>query len=223
MCGRFTLRVDSKKLATAFLLPELSPFPRHYNIAPTQPIACVRESPDSGQRELVALRWGLIPSWAKDAAIGNRMINARSESAADKPSFRTPFKNRRCLIPADGFYEWKKLEGRKQPFYITRRDSEPFAFAGLWDQWANRDDGEVIESTTILTTEASEWMKLLQDRMPVILDPKDYGRWLDIRANEPAAVQDLQGDELVVFTVSSVVNTPRNDSPKCVEEVGLGA
>jgi putative SOS response-associated peptidase YedK len=221
MCGRFTLRVSAKSLAGAFGVAESSLFPPRYNIAPTQPIAVVRMALEDSDRELVALRWGLIPTWADDPAIGNRLINARAETAATKPSFRSAFKRRRCLIPADGFYEWQKVGTGKQPHFITMQDGKPFAFGGLWEHWQNREDGEVIESATILTTEANDLMRPLHDRMPVILEPKDYGRWLDLQATDSGELQALLvpygGDDLTAFLVGTLVNNPRNESPRCVE------
>jgi putative SOS response-associated peptidase YedK len=149
------------------------------------------------------------------------MINARSETVATKPAYRHPFKNRRCLIPADGFYQWKKTNAGERPYFITRPDGEPFAFAGLWDRWTNRKNGEGIDSATILTTKANEFMKPLHDRMPLILEAQDYDQWLDVRANDTAAMRDLlrpyQGNDLIAFPVSAVVNSLRNESSQCVE------
>jgi putative SOS response-associated peptidase YedK len=156
-----------------------------FNVAPTQPVAAVRVVPGGQERELVELRWGLIPSWADDPKIGYRMINARSETAATKPSFRSAFKVRRCLVVADGYYEWQKRDGAKQPFYIHMQGGKLFAFAGLWERWVP-PDGEAIESCTILTTDANELTKPIHDRMPVIVDPPDFGQWLD-PAEKPAA------------------------------------
>ena len=166
-------------------VPELSP---RYNIAPTQDVAAVRAA-DSG-RELVALHWGLIPSWAKERSIGARMINGRSETVAEKPSFRSALKSRRCLIVADGFYEWQKLGARKQPFFIALADRRPFAFAGLWERWAG-EGGEPVESCTILTTTANEAIAPIHDRMPVILDREHHGVWLDRGVTDAAALLPL--------------------------------
>src|SRR5262249_23577950 len=179
MCGRFTRTAASKEtLADLFQLsdpPGLLPL---FNIAPTQPVAAVRVVPGGHEREMVALRWGLIPSWANDPKIGYKMINARAETAATKPSFRSAFRSRRCLLVADGYYEWQKQAGAKQPFYIRLKGGKLFAFAGLWERWAPTD-GEAIESCTILTTAANELTKPIHDRMPVIVDPRDYGQWRD--------------------------------------------
>lgn len=221
MCGRYVLRASPKVVAAAFGLSELPLWEPRYNIAPTQSIPAVRVDADGGRR-LAHLRWGLVPGWAADPGIGNRMINARSETVETKPAFRAAFRGRRCLLPADGFYEWKKEGARKQPFHIRRRDEAPFAFAGLWEYWER--DGEIIESGTILTTEANGTMRPLHERMPVILDPADYAAWLD------PANRDVQGlkallrpcgdDVLTASAVGALVNNPRHDDPRCLEPVG---
>jgi len=177
MCGRYTLRANPKLVAEEFGLfdtPDLSP---RFNIAPTQSVPVVRLLPGEERRHLVFLRWGLIPSWADDIAIGNRSINARSETAASKPTFRKAFRSRRCLIVADGFYEWLKTGKHKQPYCIQLKSQRPFAMAGLWEQWHKQD--QPIESCTILTTDANELVAPIHDRMPVILRPEDYAAWLD--------------------------------------------
>jgi putative SOS response-associated peptidase YedK len=176
---------------------------------------------DQPQRAWTPVRWGLIPSWAKDAKIGNKLINARGETVAEKPSFRSAFRKRRCLIPADGFYEWKKLDGGKQPHFIHLRDEEPFAFAGLWEHWTNPDDGEVIESCTIVTTEANALMRTLHDRMPVILPPADYDRWLDPATQDVEGLKELlrpySSEEMTAYPISAYVNNPRHEGVKCLE------
>ena len=193
--------------------------PLRYNIAPTQRVAAVRQQAET-DRELVQLRWGLIPSWAKDAAIGSSLINARSETAAKKPSFRSAMRKRRCLIPADGFYEWRRVGGEKQPYLIGLLDDAVFAFAGLWEAWDK--GGERVESCTILTTSANELLKPLHDRMPVIVAPADYAQWLDPAIVDPAEVQPLlrayPPDQMRYYPVDSRVNSPRNDDPQCAEE-----
>jgi putative SOS response-associated peptidase YedK len=218
MCGRFTLTTPMPVLAELFLFPEAAPQPPRYNIAPTQAVATVRAA-DPNHRELALCRWGLIPSWANDPAIGNRLINARSETAAEKPAFRSAFRHRRCLILADGFYEWQKTGGRKQPFYIKMKDGQPFAFAGLWERWEG--GGEPVDTCTILTTEANELVRPVHDRMPVILAPEDYGRWLDPETKKPELLEPLlqpfAADAMTAYPVSPVVNTPRNDSARCIE------
>lgn len=236
MCGRFALNSTPRRIARHFdLREEPALFAPRYNIAPTQPVAIVRENEHLARkhggkapREFTHVRWGLIPSWAKDPAIGNRMINARSETAATKPGYRGAFKYRRCLIPADGFYEWKKSAGKsagggKQPYYIRREDGEPFAFAGLWEHWQS-EGGEEMESCTILTTDANDLLKPIHDRMPVILSPSDYALWLDTSQQEREAVTHLlrppptAGWEAV--PVSTYVNSPKNEGEQCVAEVG---
>ncbi len=189
MCGRFTLTDPDQDLAVQFNLPDIPDMQPRYNIAPTQPVAAVRVSPASMVREMALLHWGLIPFWAKDRKIGNRMINARSETVAEKPAFRAAFKRRRCLVAADGFYEWQKQDGGKQPYYIRRHDGRPFAIAGLWESWKSEDEA-VIESCTLLTTTPNELIRPLHNRMPVILHPKDYDLWLDLET-EMTALQPL--------------------------------
>jgi putative SOS response-associated peptidase YedK len=216
MCGRFTLRARPQAVAEAFELLELPDLSPRYNIAPTQLIASVRFDADRGSRVLVRQRWGLIPSWADDPSIGNRMINARAETVATKPAFRKAFAARRCLIVADGFYEWQKTAEGKQPYFMHRRDDAPFAFAGLWERWGP----ERQESCTIITTTANATMRSLHDRMPVIVQPKDYGAWLDPACQGGEALAPIlrpaPEDLLVVEPVRPLANSPRNDIPECV-------
>jgi putative SOS response-associated peptidase YedK len=225
MCGRFTLTASVRDLATLFdttegNLPEVH---RHYNIPPTVQVLAVRQFPDQEGRQLVALRWVLIPSWAKDPAIGNRLINARADTAADKPSIRSAFRRRRCLILADGFFEWKKEGRTKQPYYIRPRDGKPFAFAGLWECWHNPED-KPVETCTILTTHANDLMRPIHHRMPVILETGAYASWLDPLQADPAKVLPLLGlytaEQMTAFPVSRCVNDPRHDDPKCLEPLG---
>ena len=187
-----------------------------YNIAPTQEVAAVVE--EDGKRQLRMLHWGLIPSWAKDPAIGNKMINARAETVSEKPSFRTAFKKRRCLIVADGFYEWRKTDNGKQPHHIRMEDGSPFAFAGLWETWRN---GQEIRSCAIITTEANDLMGEIHHRMPVILPPENYGVWLDPDFGEKEALTALlkpyPSDEMEAYAVSRRVNKPANNDPSVVE------
>ena len=217
MCGRYTLASPTERLAEEFGVDassiELAP---NYNVAPTQKVAAVLE--EGGQRRLEVLRWGLIPPWADDPGIGSRMINARSETAPGKPSFRRAFRERRCLIPADGFYEWQRTNGAKQPYYIHMEDGRPFAFAGLWESWS-KGEGE-IRTCTILTTGANALVGEVHDRMPVILAHDAYDVWLD-----PASERDeLTGllapypeDEMETYPVSRFVNSPSNNDPRCIE------
>jgi putative SOS response-associated peptidase YedK len=175
MCGRYTLTSTSKELVERFNLLWPLEISAHYNIAPSQRIPVVRAIEQG--RELALLKWGLIPSWAKDDKIGNKLSNARGETVAEKPSFRSAFKSRRCLIPASGFYEWKTKEGVKYPWYISLKSGEIMAFAGLWETWHPKD-GETIESCCIITTDANALMQPIHDRMPVILDPEQWTAWL---------------------------------------------
>lgn len=219
MCGRYTLTADQEALQVALGVEGLvHPGPR-YNIAPTQEVPAV-VAPEGSPRG-ATLRWGLVPFWAKDPSIGNRMINARSETAAEKPSFRTPFRRSRCLIPADGFFEWRKEEGGKVPFWIHMEDQEPFTMAGLWDRW-KEPDGKELFTFTILTTEPNEFLRPIHDRMPVILARDERERWLD----PGAPVEELQAlldpfpaEPMAVREVSTRVNSPRNDDPACLEPV----
>lgn len=218
MCGRFTLAVEPEDLAQAFDLAEApDDFPPRFNIAPSQPIAAILKSPDDQERHFQLLKWGLIPSWAKDPSIGNRLINARGETVATKPSFRAAFKRRRCLIPATGFYEWQKHKGGKQPFYIRLRNQQPFAFAGLWETWQD------IDTCTIITTEANEELEPIHNRMPVILNPEDYDTWLDPDNQDTAELQSLllpfPSEAIEAYPISTHVNKPANDSPECIAPV----
>ncbi|MEJ5224045.1 MAG: SOS response-associated peptidase [Anaerolineales bacterium] len=223
MCGRFTLTVDPADLQAAF--PDVS-FPAHYapryNIAPSQPILAIGN--DAPQRADFFV-WGLIPSWSKDPAIGGRLINARAETLGEKPSFRGPLKYKRCLILADGFYEWKAAEGAKSktPYYIRLTSGQPFAFAGLWDEW-HAPDGSLVRSATIITTAPNALMAALHNRMPVILPPKAYALWLD---PAPRAAMDLlplltayPAEAMQAYPVSTFVNAPANDRPECILPVG---
>ena len=226
MCGRYTLS-DTGDLLTELQAEggidaaELAP---RYNIAPTQNAAVVRAQPEGEGRELAMLRWGLVPFWAKELSIGNRMINARSETAAEKASFKHAIKKRRCAVLADGFYEWRKLEGGKQPYHIHLETKQPFVMAGLWERWSRGPDGPV-ETFTILTTDANDTVRPLHDRMPVILPPDTWDLWLDPTVQDPEAVQPLMvpaPDDVIAFhPVSREVNSPRNDVASCIEPLQL--
>jgi putative SOS response-associated peptidase YedK len=223
MCGRFTLSVDAKSIQKEFPwlnLPTQDITPR-FNIAPSQPIAVI---PNDGKKKLDHFTWGLIPHWAKDPKIGNKMINARSETLAVKPSFRSALKHKRCLILANGFYEWSKLPGdeQKTPHYIYMKDKKVFAFAGLWEEW-HSPDGSIIKSATIITTMPNEKLKLIHRRMPVIVKPEYYDLWL---ANEHKQYKELEhifkaipDNEIEFHAVSRLVNSPANDSSQCIQKI----
>jgi putative SOS response-associated peptidase YedK len=221
MCGRFTLRTPSGVLVEQFGLSEAPTFKPRFNVAPSQAVAAVRGPAQAGGREFAWLRWGLVPRWANEASIGNRLINARSETAATKPAFKNAFRHRRCLILADGFYEWRHVEGKRLPYFFGLRDGRPFAFAGLWEHWQGA--GEPIESCTVLTTAANDLVHPLHDRMPVILDPRDYATWLDPAVSEPERLVPLlrpyPADLMARWPVATHVNRPENDAPSCVEPV----
>lgn len=218
MCGRFTLRVSPEQIAALFSVEQMPPLAPRYNIAPTQPVLAIRDSYAGTGREATFLNWGLIPSWATDPGIGSRMINARSETAAEKPSFRAAFKYRRCIIPADGFYEWQTVAGGKQPQLIGMKDGSPFGLAGLWEHWER--EGSVIESCTILTTEPNDLLAPIHNRMPVILHPEDYDEWLDrnIQKADPLLhlMRAFPAELMNYRPVSTHVNNPRNEDPACV-------
>ena len=223
MCGRYSLTTPEEALVDLFGAGPLDDFQPRYNIAPTQTVPVVRVGED-GARQWAWLRWGLVPSWAKDASIGNRMINARAETAAEKPSFRAAFRRRRCLVPADGFYEWRKSGGQSQPYRIEMARGAPFALAGLWERW-QAAEGQAIESFTILTTEANRDLAAIHHRMPVILSPDHYDVWLMTGAANTGMLQPLlapYGDgELTARPITRHVNNPRNDDPACLEPAGL--
>lgn len=221
MCGRYTLTSPSEDLALLFDISQLPLIPPRYNLAPTQEAAVVRVTAPGEPRRLDFLRWGLIPYWAKEASIGNRMINARSEGVAEKPSYRHSFKKKRCLVPTDGFYEWKKEGKAKQPYLIRRHDRKPFAFAGLWSTWRDPEKEAPVETFTILTTDANDFIRPLHDRMPVILMPEDFDLWLDPKVEDAALIQPLlrpaPNDILETYPVSKLVNSPTNELPHCIE------
>ncbi|MCC6203083.1 MAG: SOS response-associated peptidase [Gammaproteobacteria bacterium] len=219
MCGRFTLHTEGAQLAAQFGVPAMARITPRYNIAPGQPLAALRGS--AAAIELTHLRWGLVPSWAKDPAIGNRLINARAETIAEKPSFRAAFRRRRCLVPADGYYEWRTTATGKQPYYIHARDRQPFAFAGLWEHWQGADGSE-LETAALVTCGASTRLAAIHDRMPAIIDTHDHATWLDPAASAThlAALLRPAPDDAFDFTpVSRHVNSPVNDDPRCIEPV----
>jgi putative SOS response-associated peptidase YedK len=218
MCGRFTLQIPPELLAEMFGLPEIPVFPARYNIAPTQLVAVIRQTGD-GRNSFMFMEWGLIPSWAKDPGIGSRMINARCETAADKPAFRYPLRHRRCIVPASGFYEWQSDGGKKTPLYVHLKGGSPLCFAGLWEEWQS-PERETVRSCTILTTSANELIAPLHDRMPVILPPQAYAPWLDHETTDPEKLKQLYrpcpADLMELWPVSPLVNSPRTDSPELI-------
>jgi putative SOS response-associated peptidase YedK len=214
MCGRYTL-INPVQALAQLEIPFPSPLPERFNIAPTQPVVAVRRGGVSPNREAVLFQWGLVPSWANDPSIGSRLINARGETVTEKPAFRTAFKRRRCLLPADGFYEWRKEGATRQPYHFHRKDGSPFAFAGLWETW-ERAEG-YLETCTILTTTANEVMAPIHDRMPVILAPDDYEEWLD-PANQNTGrllplIQPYPSDLMEASPVSTRVNNAASEGP----------
>ncbi|MBI3994036.1 MAG: SOS response-associated peptidase [Candidatus Lambdaproteobacteria bacterium] len=223
MCGRFTATYTGEELAQLFLLPEVPRMAPRYNVAPSQPVAAVRLRQRDGQRELTYFQWGLIPSWAKDPAIGNRMINARSETVAEKPSFKHAFRRRRCLVPASGYYEWQQRPEGRQPMYIHLAGGGPFAIAALWETWMAPDGGEV-QTCALLTRDANATLRDVHDRMPVILPVETYTAWLDLRLQDPAQVSTLlrtvPPEAFEYYPVSMTVNNPRNESPVCIARLG---
>jgi putative SOS response-associated peptidase YedK len=221
MCGRFTLRTSPETVASLFDGLEVPGFAPSWNIAPTQRVAAVRQI--DARNEVAFLRWGLVPFWSNDPKIGNRMINARSETVQEKPAFRAAFRKRRCLILADGFYEWQKTAGGKQPMYIQRRDGQPFGMAGLWE--SNDRFGELLQTCAIITTDANEMMAPIHDRMPVILQPRDHLQWLDADEKDLTRVQSLlrplEEGLLTAWPVSPAVNRPSFNDPSCVAPIPL--
>ena len=220
MCGRFVGYRSLRELEAYFPIDRVAcEAAANFNVAPSQEILIIVRQ--KGENWLDKFHWGLVPFWAKDISIGNRMINARAESVAEKPSFRNAFKKRRCLIIADGFYEWKGKKGDKQPMFITLPDKKPFAFAGLWETWNKKDDQDSIyKSCTIITTQASDSMRDIHHRMPVILKPQIYGPWLDPGNQNVADLNEILKNEIITelasYPVSKEVNSTRYNDPSCI-------
>ena len=214
MCGRFAFYSPAEAAAALFGVDAVAASEPRYNIAPTQPVLAIR-SAEGQEREFVMLRWGLIPYWAKDPSIGNRLINARAETVAEKPVFRDAYQKRRCIILADGFYEWQKEAAGKTPYFISLASGEPFAFAGLWERWTDRDTGELLQTATIVTTAANDFIARLHDRMPVVLQPDTATAWL---AGEPHLLDELRASppELQAWPVDRKVNDARNEGAELV-------
>jgi putative SOS response-associated peptidase YedK len=222
MCGRFTLTVNPAELQETFVNYTFpATFAPRFNIAPTQPILAI---PNDDRNEAAFFIWGLIPMWAKDPSIGSRLINARAETLEEKPAFRGSLKYKRCLILADGFYEWRTSPGGKAkiPYFIHMNDRRPFAFAGLWDSW-NSPDGSQVKTATIITTEPNDLMTLIHNRMPAILHPRDHAKWLDPSPQTPDDLKPLikpyPAEEMSAYPVSTLVNKPENDRPDLVVPV----
>lgn len=221
MCGRFTLKTPVAEIAEIFGvegMPEAD-LPARYNIAPTQPVAVVRGAGEGDVRELALLRWGLLPGWVKDPEDWPTLINARAETLGRKPAFEDALRFRRCLVPADGFYEWRRERGGKQPYYVRRADDRPMAFAGLWERWTGSDDA--VESCTIVTTDANPLLAPLHDRMPAILDAEAQARWMDPRLRSAEALGELlrpfPSERLLAYPVGRAVNRADADGPACIE------
>ena len=218
MCGRFAFYSPAEAAAALFGVSASLPVEPRYNITPTQNIAAIRNDPD-GERELVMLRWGLVPFWAKDPSIGNRMINARAETVAEKPSYRNAYRHRRCIVLADGFYEWLRRGDVKNPYFISLASGQPFALAGLWENWTDKETGESLQTTTLITTDANDFMAQLHHRMPVVLEAKTATDWL-------AGSNDLLDDvgaitpPLQAWPVDRRVNNARNEGEDLVSAVG---
>ena len=226
MCGRFVQNIPFETLQQNFNIcttdADILP---NYNVAPTQEILTIIKH--DNENKLERLHWGLVPFWAKDISIGSRMINARAETVSQKPSFRNAFKKRRCLIPADGFYEWTGEKGNKQPYYVSIPSGEPFAFAGLWESWTDKESDEksVYKSCTIITTAASESICEIHHRMPAILDPKFHEKWLDVEIQDPKELEPILQDGIIhdmkYYPVSTFVNSVKNNDPNCIKPVKL--
>ncbi|WP_411725822.1 SOS response-associated peptidase [Methyloglobulus sp.] len=225
MCGRFALYTDPIALAKKFQAVNVPEWLPSYNVAPSQAIPIIRQ--EQGRRAFAMTRWGLIPSWAKEINTGYSTINARAETVAEKPAFRSAFQYRRCLIPADGYFEWQEIANSKikQPWYISLKNQEPMALAGLWEHWRGRDGSE-IGSCTIIVTSGNELMQSIHDRMPVILSPETWDTWLDTTNTNKQGLQTLftqyPADEMTAWPVSTVVNSPRHNSEECISRIANG-
>lgn len=229
MCGRFgQYNISAQLLRKSFRIDNDPSLLSSYNIAPTDEALTVGENPEENQRTAQYLRWGLIPFWVDDPdKFDPDLINARMETAPEKNSFRKPFHSQRCIIPANGFYEWTPTDNGKQPYWIHPRQDELFGFAGLWDTWKDDETGKSVQSFTILTRDANDAIEELHDRMPVILDPDDYGRWLDSERTEREELEDLLGefpsDRVDFYPVSKSVNNPTYDRKECIKPVSEGS
>lgn len=216
MCGRFTLDKTPASISNYFGFNIPFSFEPQFNIAPSQKILAIKEHNDPA-----ILRWGLIPPWAKESSVGYKMINARAETISEKTSFKAAYQKRRCLIPATGFFEWEKQDDRKQPYFIQREDKDIFCFAGLWEAWTDKNTGEIINSCTIITSEANKIMRPIHHRMPVIVQPGDYGDWTSGKP-DPRLLDAYEWQGFEAYPVSTYVNNPRNEGPECIAEISLG-
>ena len=225
MCGRFSLHLPAQSIAEFFMTLNLKEVTPRYNIAPTQAVLAVIKPPREPGNYAFPMRWGLVPSWAKDLKIGQKLTNARSETLSEKPSFRGAYKYRRCLIPAAGFYEWQRDGSRKQPFFITSTSKSPLAMAGLWEHWSG-PAGEEIQSCTIITTAANEVMAPIHDRMPVLLAKEHFQTWLAPDLQDTKPFRDLlvpcPDEWLNAYPVSPYVSNYRNEGPRCIEPLAEG-
>ncbi len=221
MCGRYAFIPPSIVILEQIDLGAIAP---RFNIAPSQQIPIIRQDPETGDLHSTYARWGLIPFWAKDKKIGNKMINARAETVMQKPAFRAAFKYRRCLIPSSGFYEWDKLGKKSQPYFVTMKNTKVFAFAGLWEFWTEQETGQTIESATIITTAVNALLRRIHDRMPAIVPPEKYEQWL-AKDTPPEQLTDLlhpyPAELMDMYPVSDLVNNPRNDVPGCIKQIKL--
>lgn len=220
MCGRFTIAMDFEELQEAFPGVDFGYYLKpNYNVAPSQQVLAI---PNFDQQKALPFHWGLIPFWAKDKSIGYKMINARAETLHEKPSFKKPYRKQRCLIPASGFFEWQKSGAQKTPIYIHLKSGKPFAFAGLWEKWSPNEQ-ETVHSCTIITTQPNELLSEIHNRMPVIINPENYQKWLDSKIEEPEELADLlspfPSDEMAYHAVSTFVNSPKNNSSDCIKAV----
>ena len=218
MCGRFAFYSPAEATAALFATETDVEMKPRFNVAPTQDVAAIRQG-GNDDREMVILRWGLVPFWAKDPSIGNRMINARAETVAEKPSFRTAYRKRRCLVMADGFYEWRREGDIKTPYFISPASGEPFGFAGLWEDWTDKETGESLQTTTLVTTAANPFMAELHQRMPVVLVPATAERWL-AGDNELLAETESLAPPMQAWPVDRRVNNARNEGPDLINTAG---
>jgi putative SOS response-associated peptidase YedK len=220
MCGRTALTASPESLREVFGLDETPSWTPHYNVPPSQPVAAVRVLRGSPSRRMDLLRWGLVPLWAKDRKVGNKLTLARVETATTTPAFRDALRRRRCLVVVDGFYEWKRDgAAKRQPYFVRRDDGAPFALAGIWERWVSAD-GEVVESCAILTQPAAPPIDAIHDRMPLVVEPQAWDRWLDPALVDVAAIREMldpRAPALVAYPVSTRVNDPRHDDAACSE------